>query len=137
MAAPKPRTITSAAPKPRVPATRTITKSADVEKEKKENANKLAASRTTTVTRTTASSGTGRVQSVTLKKTEVKVRNFYINREFVYFGLSKTGENSIHMFCCFTHGRDEHFLCLINQTIVLVKTEVEITPKQNPHLCSS
>lgn len=79
VAASKPRTITSAAPKPRVPATRTVTKSADVEKEKKENANKLAASRTTTVTRTTASSATGRVQSVTLKKTEVKVRSFILH----------------------------------------------------------
>lgn len=69
VAASKPRTyvcITSAAPKPRVPATKTVTKSADVEKEKKENANKLAASRTTTVTRTTASSATGRVRSFIL-----------------------------------------------------------------------
>ncbi|XP_060528777.1 nascent polypeptide-associated complex subunit alpha, muscle-specific form-like [Cylas formicarius] len=67
----KPRTLTSAAPKPRVPLTKTITKSADVEKQHKESANKLTASRTTT-TKTSTQSASSRTTSTTVKKTEIK-----------------------------------------------------------------
>ncbi|XP_030764187.1 SH3 domain-containing protein C23A1.17-like isoform X2 [Sitophilus oryzae] len=69
--APKPRTITSAPPKPRVPLSKTITKSADVEKQNKESANKITASRTTTTTKTTSSSLASRT-TTTAKKTETK-----------------------------------------------------------------
>ncbi|XP_050304979.1 titin-like isoform X2 [Anthonomus grandis grandis] len=69
----KPRTVSSAPPKPRVPLTKTVTKSADLEKEKKESANKLTASQTSTVAKSSSVTHTSRTTTSTVRKTETKV----------------------------------------------------------------